>query len=56
MLEADEEIIIASPVISGLKIEELIQFSADNLMRVCSKGLAAELLEIMFGKREVDVD
>ncbi len=56
LLEADEEIIIASPVISGPKIEELIQFSADNLMRVCSKGLAAELLEIMFGKREVDVD
>lgn len=129
LLEADEEIIIASPVISGLKIEELIRLlkpkqekgvririvtwkadsyavgdsaywmerqermqnngfetnlvedycqhycivdrevvwngsmnflgkedSADNLMCVCSKGLAAELLEITFGKREVDVD
>ena len=27
--------------------------SEDNLMRVCSKEIAAELLEITFGKREV---
>ena len=126
LLEANEEIIIASPVISGPKIEELIQLlkpqqekgvririvtwkadsygfgdsaywmelqermrgggfemdfaedycqhycivdrevvwygsinflgkedSEDNLMRVCSKEIAAELLEITFGKREV---
>lgn len=126
LLEANEEIIIASPIISGPKIEELIQLlkpqqekgvririvtwkadsygfgdsaywmelqermrsngfemnlvedycqhycivdrevvwygsmnflgkedSDDNLMRVCSKEIAAELLEITFGKREV---
>ena len=126
LLEANEEIIIASPIISGPKIEELIQLlkpqqekgvririvtwkadsygfgdsaywmelqermrsngfemnlvedycqhygivdrevvwygsmnflgkedSEDNLMRVCSKEIAAELLEITFGKREV---
>ena len=126
LLTANKEIIIASPVISGSKIEELIQLSKnlqekgvririvtwkpdrygfgdsaywmelqermrrngfemnlveddcqhyciidrevvwygsmnflgkedseDNLMRVCSKEIAAELLEITFGKREL---
>lgn len=27
--------------------------SEDNLMRVCSKEIAAELLELTFGKREL---
>ena len=129
MLEADEEIIIASPVISGPKIEEIIwllksqqekgirvrivtwnpdsygfgdsgywmelqermrsngfemnfaedycqhfcivdrevvwygsmnflgkEDSEDNLMRVCSNEIAAELPELTFGKQEVDSD
>lgn len=28
----------------------------DNLMRVCSKEIAAELLEMTFGKQEYDSD
>lgn len=54
LLGANNNIIISSSVISGSKVYELINLLAktkvdDSIMRVLSKEIASELMEITFG-------